>query len=955
MLINGEEHNDLCIGIDLGTTNSVLSVINVKLNGSVISKVVDILRAIDKFNLISGGVKFETKKMSTLPSCVYYDEEHNYKAMVGDFAKNIYPLKPHLVAKSIKSQMGKEFAEGLSANVPDKTPSEIAAHILEHLLRNAEKTYRTTITDAVITVPANFDSIMCRATQDAAKIAGIRVTNKDGSERPVLLSEPNAVIYDFINQIHNGEIPSNVIDLSTKKNVMVFDLGGGTLDITLHEISRRENAPDILKVKEIATNRYTLLGGDDFDEAIAEAMFERYIKKYEKHKDILTILKREQNTIMPQLRVYAEGLKLDLSERHNNIAVSTDTDSWGDDDEENDFSVGGHIRSTGYAYDDTFTEEEIENILNPFMGLNLKFNDYKRINEIQNDTRNIIYPILDVLDKAAKKLQIDNVVIDSVIMNGGMSKFYMISERLKTFFGLDPIIALDPDLAVARGAAVYHYYLHKYEEMMDDMRMVGDVESKVKSIDNSTQVTTSIIDKALNSDKKTVPHPPLIEWGHNILNDSLYLATKNDTRVELIPSGTELPFTSAVKTGFQILPNSNQIIIPILSRNIDNSFRTIAKGNINFAKKYPEGAYVAFKVYMRSNKVITMEAWTCNDKEGKQVIEEGRADIAIFTDISSNKKGKLVPQIGSKLNPKAELNNIEQCCKNYEKYTGKNTINKRSAIATEIKVLVSNVCSAGNKLDFADPIINSLESTRSEEFKQRCLIISRKIGAGWNDNQKKRLARICMNQLDSELQGIDLTGYARGSSNTNTKIQSIYTMSMCASKNQLNQLQSLHGYSRYLEACLYTHAKTKTQIDWIYESFKNDIDNVKKGFKNNIQFSSYSIGLAFYLDGRESYSTVKKDTVVAQICSAISSKNISVDEVICCILALGWICDHRQNNDISQSAVNNALETINMLNEIYSDIDMQRLNKVQNVSKKIIQGLDLDNDEEKFLLLKLEK
>ena len=96
---------------------------------------------------------------------------------------------------------------------------------------------------------------MCRATRDAAEISGIKIKNDDESERPVLLSEPNAVIYDFINQAHNGEIPPNVLDLSKKKNVMVFDLGGGTLDITLHEIARRNSTSDILKVSEIATNR----------------------------------------------------------------------------------------------------------------------------------------------------------------------------------------------------------------------------------------------------------------------------------------------------------------------------------------------------------------------------------------------------------------------------------------------------------------------------------------------------------------------------------------------------------------------------------------------------------------------------------------------------------------------------------------------------------------------------
>ena len=116
---------------------------------------------------------------------------------------------------------------------------------------------------------------MCRATVEAAELAGIKTKNQDGTDRAILLSEPNAAIYDFINQINCGEIPDTVLDLSSPKKVMVFDLGGGTLDITMHEIRRRGENLETLKVDEIATNRYTLLGGDNFDKAIAEEMYKK--------------------------------------------------------------------------------------------------------------------------------------------------------------------------------------------------------------------------------------------------------------------------------------------------------------------------------------------------------------------------------------------------------------------------------------------------------------------------------------------------------------------------------------------------------------------------------------------------------------------------------------------------------------------------------------------------------
>ena len=192
MLINNEEHNDLCVGIDLGTTNSVLATVNLKANGDIVSKVVDLPRAVDVYNSAAGKARLNTQKKPLLPSCVYYREEHGYEPLVGDFAKNQYALRPHLVAKSIKSQMGSAHAEGLADEIMDKTPAQVSARILQHMLREASKIYRTEIKDAVITVPANFDSVMCQATRDAAALAGIQVTNKDGSER---VSPANASAY----------------------------------------------------------------------------------------------------------------------------------------------------------------------------------------------------------------------------------------------------------------------------------------------------------------------------------------------------------------------------------------------------------------------------------------------------------------------------------------------------------------------------------------------------------------------------------------------------------------------------------------------------------------------------------------------------------------------------------------------------------------------------------------
>ena len=935
---NDMEHNDLCVGIDLGTTNSVFATINEKANGDIVSKVVEIARAVDVYNAMSGDVKLSKMKRPTLPSCVYYRQEKNYEPLVGDFAKMQYPLRPHLVAKSIKSQMGKPLAEGLSPDIPDKTPAQISAQILKHMLREASRVYRCEITDAVITVPANFDSAMCKMTRDAAELAGIRVRNADGTERPVLLSEPNAVIYDLINQIHNGEISSRILDLSGKKRVLVFDLGGGTLDITMHEIKRREGLNDVLKVDEIATNRYTLLGGDDFDEAIAKEMYGRYLKHYENHPNVVLKLRQEEKVIMPQLRVCAENMKLELNERCGEDYSS----EW--DDEEIELTTGGNMGGIGYSYDDTFSQEEVEQILSVFMAPELVFDDYKRIEQITN-TRNIIYPILDVLHKASGKLGIDDVTVDAVIVNGGMSKFYMVTDRLKEFFGFEPIVALDPDQAVARGAAVYHYYLHKYDQIQDDMRMLGNTESGIRELK-----TDRTFGERRMTGREASAHTPLphmaIEWGKNILNDSLYLGVKNGAVHQIIPTGAELPYMSPVMTGFKVEPGQNMIAIPIKSQNLDGTYRIIANGNISFKQRYKNGAYVAFMIYMGINKVITMKAWTSDDDAGKNKMEEGYVEIAIDNHEHSKLKNKFMAPNGAKLQPKAEVNNMYQLCQNYEKSRNKN---EKSNISKRIAACVNNICNAGNKEAFAGEILDGLASMTGEEARKRLFIIARKIGHTWSESERRRLAAACMSQINAELHGLGM-----GGPRVSTNIEAVNALSICADKEQLGRLSGLHSSPKYLQSCLYTHAKTKSDLAWLQSEFERDISQASKSLGSNLQFSAYALGVALRKDGESQMSPQEESKIVSKLCTGIRTGNFGTEELICCVLALGWICDQRgQMSEIEGSVLRDALDTVQAIDDYYSVITAAKSEKARAVAVKMICGELLDADEERFLLTKL--
>ena len=908
----------LCVGIDLGTTNTVLAITNKKLNGEVTSKVIELPRAVESYSLIGSNLRLSMDKDKTLPSCVYYSMENNMQPIVGNFAKHQYSLRPHLVAKSIKSQMGKPLAEGLSPDVPDKTPAQISSRILEHVIRSGSKICGQKITNAVITVPANFDSAMCKATLEAAKLAGIEVENSDGSEKPVLLSEPNAVIYDLVNEINNGEFPSGLLDLSKKNLILVFDLGGGTLDITIHEVQRRADAPDVLKVDEIATNRYTRLGGDDFDEVLAEVMYQHYLKQNKNNTDVIAKIKSNKDVHMAELRDYARILKEAIGSKDDLNHCS----GWED---EESFPVGGKM-SGGISYGDSFTKEDVEAIFQPLMARNLKYDDYKRLSSI-SDTRNIIYPILDVLKKASDKLGQANVTIDAVVLNGGMSKFYMVQDRLKEFFGRDPIVALDPDQSVAKGAAIYHYLLQSHEEMKDDMRMVPEGTS-VYPEESST-------------------HKVGIEWGNAILNDGLYLGIRNGAVYPIIPTGAVLPYTSKVMTGFKIEPGQNRIAVPIKSQNLDGSYRTIASGNIAFRKRYFNGAYVSFQIQMSNSKIISMTAWTSKDLDGQEKLEEGTVEIQIDNAEHSSVKCKMQAPSGSMLQAKDEIDRLRQLCVNMDK--GKYNADARVSAAKRVKEAVKNIISASNKTDFAEPVLKELEASHSDEEKIRLYIIARKMGAEWSENDRKKLAKICMEQLRPAFYGAEISG-----TQISVNDQAIYALSICGKEADLSRLSELHLGTKYHQACIYTHARTCTATDWLLSEFKQDIKLACQGRRNNLQFSSYAIGQVLNPEA-STFSIPKAQKALELLCTAMESGHLIAETLVCCVLAAGWICDQRGfKSDMNAAKINRVLSAIRNIEITYALPIAEKSRKAQQIAEKLILGECLEKEEEQYLLSKVD-
>uniref|UniRef100_UPI00016C0897 Hsp70 family protein n=1 Tax=Candidatus Epulonipiscium viviparus TaxID=420336 RepID=UPI00016C0897 len=355
----------------------------------------------------------------------------NDKHLVGPYAKSIKPMIPNQVVTSVKSSMGTSAVYSIDNQV--YTPEQISSYILQFVLEStAKKVNQEKTDDVIITVPTSSNAQMRNATKQAAQMAGVKIKNENGTNRNILLDEPKAALFHFIH--------STNVALSVAKNVLVYDLGGGTLDVSLHTIYKTEDKEIVIHDQAIAEN--TKIGGDSFDQLIADYFYDKLNLKHIDHI--------EEKRIMAKLIQIAEAVKFSLTSQyatnipknkpiiaeaiHNNIFDNVD--------------LNEHL-----------SLDEYEQIVLPLLAPQCSL---YTIADIKNNQpvayQNIIYPVLDVLIKAEGKVN----KIDAVLLSGGMTQFPLIQKRLAQLLGKDtPIIALkNPDLSVALGAVYYHYGLH---------------------------------------------------------------------------------------------------------------------------------------------------------------------------------------------------------------------------------------------------------------------------------------------------------------------------------------------------------------------------------------------------------------------------------------------------------------------------------------------------------------
>lgn len=344
------------IGIDLGTTNSAVAVLE------------------------GGQPKVITNPNGgrTTPSAVSFK---NGEVQVGDTAKRQAITNPDTIL-SIKSHMG-DANYKVTVDGKDYTPQEISAMILQYIKKYAEDYLGETVDKAVITVPAYFNDAQRQATKDAGKIAGLEV------ER--IINEPTAAALAYgLDKLENDE------------KVLVYDLGGGTFDVSILELG-----DGVFEV--LSTNGDTHLGGDDFDEKVIDWLAENF--KNEHGVDL-----KADKLALQRLKDAAETAKKTLSsanEAQIDLPFITAT---------NEGPL--HIQTT-------LTRAQFNQLTADLV---------KRAEE----------PVRNALKDAGLTMN----DIDKVILNGGSTRIPAVQESVKALTGKEPDHSINPDEAVALGAAV---------------------------------------------------------------------------------------------------------------------------------------------------------------------------------------------------------------------------------------------------------------------------------------------------------------------------------------------------------------------------------------------------------------------------------------------------------------------------------------------------------------------
>lgn len=367
------------IGIDLGTTNSAFAYMvagkpEVITNAEGDRTTPSVIAVTKKGERLVGKVA-QRQRVTNPKNTIYGIKRLIGRKFTDDEVKNDLDIMPYEIVKK---------GNGVAVKMDGKeyTPEEISAMVLSKIKADAEAFLGEKVTEAIITVPAYFDDSQRQATKDAGKIAGLEVKR--------IINEPTAAALAY------------GLDKKNEEQIVVFDLGGGTFDVSILEIG-----DGVFEVK--STNGDTHLGGEDFDNIIVNFLCDEF--KKESGIDI-----KNDAAAMQRVKDEAEKAKKELSS-----ATSTDINL--------PFLSADEDGPKHFEY--TLTRAKMEEL---------------------------VAPLLDRLEepvkKALKDAKLEAKDIDEVVMVGGMTRMPAVVEKVKNLFGKEPMQGVNPDEVVAVGAAI---------------------------------------------------------------------------------------------------------------------------------------------------------------------------------------------------------------------------------------------------------------------------------------------------------------------------------------------------------------------------------------------------------------------------------------------------------------------------------------------------------------------
>ena len=386
------------VGIDLGTTNSVVAV-------------------------LEGGeptVIANAEGNRTTPSIVAFKSE---EVLVGELAERQAITNPDNTIRSIKREIGTSWKQEFEGN--EYTPQEISARILQKLKRDAESYLGEDVTEAVITVPAYFNDAERQATKEAGKIAGLNVLR--------IINEPTAASLAY--GLENSE----------DQKILVYDLGGGTFDVSVLEISE-----GVFEVKSTAGD--SKLGGDDWDQKVMDWLVEKF--KSSTGIDIST-----DNMAMQRIKEGAEKAKIELSSTNET-----------------------EVNLPFITANDAGPQHLLEKLSR---------------SEFEKITSDLVERTKSPVNKAIEDADLSYSDIDHIILVGGSTRIPSIQALVKNMTGKDPHKGVNPDEVVASGAAIQAGVLKgdvKDVLLLDVTPLTLGVETKggivAKMIERNTTIPT---------------------------------------------------------------------------------------------------------------------------------------------------------------------------------------------------------------------------------------------------------------------------------------------------------------------------------------------------------------------------------------------------------------------------------------------------------------------------------